>query len=349
MFKKQVKNLTVYIDNTTGKSGLQHLDLANLANIARETLSRWLSGRVTVDFSHVEIINKIHPKVISLEGCLEILQYRIQDSRYAANAIETIEEYLGLTSLATRESDFLIAFKDGIEFYTHKQTGKSGMSIRGLARACDVDEKSIRRWLEGAEQNSAKNAETFDIIWLEGAEQNSAKVISDVTCSKALSYYAYESKAKNETAKRNFHIMAAVGMRTFIQGATGWSNNLVKPMGKLKANQEKTWQQWAETFFLGSKAQVKLQSSGRIIDLLWEDYVIEIKNISSWFNSVGQVQLYRHEYAQELDVDVTEVKTGIVLFGEVPKGDDLEKILDLCKQMGIDKVMYLPVPDFYLN
>ncbi len=47
--------------------------------------------------------------------------------------------------------------QDGIEFYTLKSNGASGMSISGLARLCDVSDTTISRLLESIARHSVRS------------------------------------------------------------------------------------------------------------------------------------------------------------------------------------------------
>ena len=349
----KIDNLSIYTDTNTGKQGLQHLELAKLANVARETLSRWLSGKTITDFSHVEILKPANPKIVELHGCLDILTYRKLDSAYAPDAIRTITKLLN-KSIVKTNGDFLMYCQNGVEFYTHKTTGVSGMSIRGLARACDVSEAAIHKWLTryelgrvGFNQNESETSESLTEdglegvnMWLNGKVNNNAKIVLDSVCTKALLYYAFKSRTPSLKAEKTYGLMANIGTRTFIQGMTKWSDGQ-RSAKKLVKSKEKNWSDWSTKLLGGSTPQVKLES-GKVIDLIWDDMLIEIKNAKSWSYAIGQLISYQMDYAKEKGLSECSIPLGLILFGDLPTGDTQEKVLSLCRRVGIRKVIFVP-------
>ncbi|MBD2694421.1 phage antirepressor KilAC domain-containing protein [Anabaena catenula] len=130
-----------------------------------------------------------------------------------------------MTTLAL-SAQVLRAEKDGIEFYTIQETGESGMSQSGLARACGVDEKTIRRLLETLRTKSPSEIlEPFtgssleDLTLRTTANLNNANILRDTFCASVITHFAQSGKVE---AAQNVCAFAAAGIRTFIHSFTGW-------------------------------------------------------------------------------------------------------------------------------
>jgi hypothetical protein len=124
-----------------------------------------------------------------------------------------------------------------IQYYTRIDTGESGMSLRGLANACGVADNSLRvlftettileevRNKQGnfdsnqlnQNQNEVRNKSYIYLI-----EEGDLHVIHDIYCERVIFYYAFESRYKKTKAKELYQALAQHGLRTFIQGKTGY-------------------------------------------------------------------------------------------------------------------------------
>lgn len=119
--------------------------------------------------------------------------------------------------------------RDGIEFYTHVFTGESGMSVSGLARLCDTPRKTVGDLLADLVGGNARSKCLEHLLGkkIQLAERGlkNVKVIRDEVCAAVIEYYAYEANNQTEAAKYAFRKFGAIGVRTWIQGITGWSQH----------------------------------------------------------------------------------------------------------------------------
>jgi hypothetical protein len=114
---------------------------------------------------------------------------------------------------------------DGIELYA--TDSESGMSQRGLARFCGVDNNAIIKLLENltGEETSSKSLNRFagqDLhCGVEG--ERGARIIRSEVCAAICEYYAFESKARNETALFSLRKFSSRGIDSWIREVTGHS------------------------------------------------------------------------------------------------------------------------------
>jgi hypothetical protein len=125
---------------------------------------------------------------------------------------------------------FTRVVEDGVEFYTLKSNGASGMSIIGLSRLCDINDKTMAELLLNIARGlvRSKRLKRFagQDLYLGGKAVYGAKIIRAEVCSAIVRYYAFESKAKTETAQYSYDKFADMGMERWIQGVTGWTPQL---------------------------------------------------------------------------------------------------------------------------
>jgi hypothetical protein len=116
--------------------------------------------------------------------------------------------------------------QDGLEFYTLKANGASGMSISALARLCRVNDKAIAYLLKQIARNKVHAKRLKPLVGKEiylGTDLGfGARIIRAEICSGIIRYYAFESRFKNETAQYSFEKFAEMGIEAWIQGITGW-------------------------------------------------------------------------------------------------------------------------------
>jgi hypothetical protein len=117
--------------------------------------------------------------------------------------------------------------QNGVEFYTLKATGESGMSIRGLARLCGVNNKTIADLLKSIVRGLARSERLKRFagqdLYCGVKAPKGAKIIRAEVCSAIVRYYALDSGVKNETALFAFDKFADIGMQHWIQTITGWT------------------------------------------------------------------------------------------------------------------------------
>lgn len=120
---------------------------------------------------------------------------------------------------------------DGIEFYVSIDGTQSGMSESGLARLCGVDRSSVHNLL----QKAAADKKVPEILkpilgkdfYLPTDADKNAQVIPADICALVVEYYAFESKAKNETARFSFRKFASKGISSWIKEITGYQEGQI--------------------------------------------------------------------------------------------------------------------------
>jgi hypothetical protein len=116
--------------------------------------------------------------------------------------------------------------QNGVEFYTLKSNGASGMSISGLARLCDVSDTTISRLLDSIARHSvrSKRLKRFSgkDLYLGIKAQKGARIVRAEVCSAIIRYYGFESDLQSEVAQYSYDKFADMGMEDWIQSITGW-------------------------------------------------------------------------------------------------------------------------------
>jgi hypothetical protein len=114
---------------------------------------------------------------------------------------------------------------DGIELYA--TDSESGMSQRGLARFCGVDESTIRALLDsmvrGCTSSKSLNRFARQDLYCGVDGENNAKIIKSEVCAAICHYYAVESKSKNEVAAFSLQKFGYLGIDSWIRDVTGHS------------------------------------------------------------------------------------------------------------------------------
>jgi hypothetical protein len=118
--------------------------------------------------------------------------------------------------------------RDGVEYYTLVATGESGMSQRGLARACGVTNpailklekqlitKSPSKWLQSF---VGKDLKLITEIVRTGKRGAGAIVYNASFCSAVIKHYAYSG---SEQAQEIDQLTGVIGLTSYIHGVTGW-------------------------------------------------------------------------------------------------------------------------------
>jgi hypothetical protein len=114
---------------------------------------------------------------------------------------------------------------DGIELYA--TDFECGMSQAGLARFCGVGETTIRDLLSsmarGKTPSDLLNLFAGEDLHLAVSGEQNAKIIRADVCAAICQYYAFESKAKNETARFSLQKFSSRGISSWIRDVTGHS------------------------------------------------------------------------------------------------------------------------------
>lgn len=137
---------------------------------------------------------------------------------------------------------------DGIEFYVSPEGLETGMSISGLARLCGVAQQTLQQRL--LDKLSQENNSTWKPPQLLERFQGRvysklligdnpgfpAKIVVDEVCAAVIEYYAFESKAANETAIFTYRKFATKGIQQWIKEVTGYAQegNNDKVLGLLQ-------------------------------------------------------------------------------------------------------------------
>lgn len=197
--------------------------------------------------------------------------------------------------------------ENGIEFFTLEATGESGMSQSGLARLCGVRPDSVNKLLKGLMTSSCpdflKPLQDKDLTLMASVNEfNNATILKDTVCAQILEWYAFESQRTNETARQAFRQFAALGIRRWIQGITGWQSPPVLEQPKIPApvslpNLEEIEQQFAA---LEHSLMVALKHRHAIHNLVEQPTVVDL--------SLQQiVHTAVHVQAQKLNLALKQV------------------------------------------
>jgi len=134
---------------------------------------------------------------------------------------------------APESGDFVKVVEDGIEYYTERLSGRSGMSYRGLARFVGKSHPSIVYWVQKIRSSDPvdndlpeclKSFTGITLSVVNSSDLGGSEILTDVFCSALISYYACFAAPKDQTkeAKRSLLLSSGVGLRTLIHSKTGW-------------------------------------------------------------------------------------------------------------------------------
>jgi hypothetical protein len=163
-------------------------------------------------------------------GIDEIRAQNVVGNNQSAFGIATNNPKSLTTSLERPKDRLNMSFtrveQDGLEFYTLKANGSSGMSIAALARLCGVEHNSIRDLLKRIHGNKTRSKwlKPFlgEDLYLAINTPGTAKIIRANVCFAIVCYYAFESRKEPAEAKYAFGKFGLMGMEGWIQGITGW-------------------------------------------------------------------------------------------------------------------------------
>ena len=133
--------------------------------------------------------------------------------------------------------------ENGIEFYVSSDGSQAGVSISGLARLCGIKRASLGDILGGAGKTMPESLKHLqdNIFTPQFDGVNGAKIISSHAATQIIKYYAYESKAANDTAKFSLNKFLDIGFVSWVKQVTGFSVNdnnhmLTKTLNELYNN-----------------------------------------------------------------------------------------------------------------
>ncbi|NJL42235.1 MAG: hypothetical protein HC856_00180 [Pseudanabaena sp. RU_4_16] len=154
--------------------------------------------------------------------------------------------------------------RDGVEFFTINATGESGMSESGLARLCGVTHQAINKLLQKsvATNASQKSSDSSPDIGLPlatsdlpesiralqgkkielvlGSAYKNVKIIRDDVCAGVIEYYALDTRQPTPEAKYALRQFTRLGIRSWIQGITGWQTEHEIPSRRVVRTQLST-------------------------------------------------------------------------------------------------------------
>jgi hypothetical protein len=100
------------------------------------------------------------------------------------------------------------------------------MSIRGLARLCNVNDKTVAQLLRDSVRGKAPSKQLEVLknkeIYCGVKAHRGAKIIRAEVCALIICYYAFESRNPTPEARYAFQKFCIMGMERWIQSITGW-------------------------------------------------------------------------------------------------------------------------------
>lgn len=128
-------------------------------------------------------------------------------------------------------SNLAIKEIDGVEFYVASDGKECGVSVSGLSRLCGIHQSAMSNALVGIEGNGKNAPKALQhlqgiVFNLSVTGSNGAKIVSSEASAVIIEYYAFESKAKNETALFSFRKFAKMGMDSWIKNITGYQDTI---------------------------------------------------------------------------------------------------------------------------
>jgi hypothetical protein len=154
--------------------------------------------------------------------------------------------------------------RDGVELFTIDATGESGMSESGLARLCGVTQQSINRLLHKSVTasppkkasnslsdmglplatndlpESIRSLQGKKIELVLGSAYKNVKIIRDDVCAGIIEYYALDTRQPTPEAKYALRQFTRLGIRSWIQGITGWQTEQELPSRRVVRTQLST-------------------------------------------------------------------------------------------------------------
>jgi hypothetical protein len=245
--------------------------------------------------------------------------------------------------------------RDGVEFYTLKSNGASGMSIAALARLCGVGRNSIHALLKAIHDNKTRSE------WLKGFigkplyltinEPGHAKIIRADVCFAIICYYAFESDREPEEAKYAFGKFGPMGIEGWIHEITGWKAPAIAPEPTREAIEKYINDQLPENC-VASAVEVDgvieiIQKSGFSATGLRIYFYLEMRMLKGEQPDLNQI-------CQDLNIASSTFKkwlpkiqawSGVAKWLELPsrRGPERQIQLRLQKELGGDMEAYTPI------
>lgn len=113
--------------------------------------------------------------------------------------------------------------QDGIEVFINEITGEAFANQNAIARMSGITKQAINQHL-AAKGVNLKGVKTLEVPTHRGFQVSS--LFNEDAIEQILYYYAFESKAANQTAKQNYRSLAKAGARLFLYGLAGYQIKL---------------------------------------------------------------------------------------------------------------------------
>lgn len=116
--------------------------------------------------------------------------------------------------------------RDGVEYFTVKATGESGLSESGLSVLSQIPRRTLGGWLRNLGENKlAKGLESLlgkDLYLGENAVKRGGQVriVKAEYCLEILEFAAFERKSA--IARQTLKATGTIGLTSYIQSQTGW-------------------------------------------------------------------------------------------------------------------------------
>lgn len=107
------------------------------------------------------------------------------------------------------------------EFYVESDGKVLAKSVRAVARLAGVHHSSVQELIErlGGGLTTSNSLKAFT-----GKDFTGGQPIPDLLVAAIIEYYAFESKADSDHARKVYRAFATVGFRTYMQQQLGWNN-----------------------------------------------------------------------------------------------------------------------------
>lgn len=154
---------------------------------------------------------------------------------------------------------------------TFDSEGKSFFSQSALARLCGVSRSNIIR-------NNLLCAKGIEMTQVHDSGSKTAVCYDDIQAAKVIQYYALESKAANDTAKKTFMAFAAIGIRTWAQDIKGWGKQAAIPDFNNPVEAARAWADSVEKEQLLSK---QIEEVMPVLELMTESEGCKTWNVAA--------------------------------------------------------------------
>lgn len=118
---------------------------------------------------------------------------------------------------------------DGLQFYVSKNGKEKGASETALGLMCGVSQRAISSLLTSANLGGKKGLEHLQgkVFHTELTNESGlASIVTSEAMAAIIEYYAFDSKAANDTAKNTYRKFAKLGIDKWILDLTGYHTDI---------------------------------------------------------------------------------------------------------------------------